>query len=101
MISGVKVSKELEQEVLNLIKENENFIEDIEEFTIIDEGEWISEGKYSYQKTIIKYKEFYFQISNSRVGSYHSDYDYNEPEISQVEPKEETRIITTWIKVND
>lgn len=90
--------KKLEQEVFDLLEKND-FIEDVKEFLIIDEGDWRDEGKYSYLETIIKYKELFFQINVSRTGSYYTDYDYSEPEVMQVEPKEEIKIITNWVKV--
>lgn len=64
---------------------------------VVEEGEWISNGKYQYLNTIVKYNGKHYKISQFRSGSYHTDWDYGEPSISQVVPVEVT--ITKWKEV--
>lgn len=67
---------------------------------IIQDGEWIDDGKYSYlEDCIIKNSETgdFYEINQGRSGSYFSEYYYDEPTFWQVEKK----IVQTevWIKI--
>ena len=42
----------------------------------VDETEWIDEGKYSYKNYIFEFEGKNYLISDSRSGSYFSDYSY-------------------------
>lgn len=63
---------------------------------IVEDGDWIDDGKYSFKDTIVTYQDTYYQISESRSGSYFTDYHYNDPEIFQVAPRVETIVKTFW-----
>lgn len=43
---------------------------------IIEVGDWISEGKYEYCWWVFEYNDKYYMLTNSRSGSYYSDYYY-------------------------
>lgn len=66
------------------------------EVEIVESGEWVENGKYSYKDTIVKYQDTFYMISESRSGSYFTDYHYEEPQIVQVSPREETIVKTFW-----
>ena len=63
---------------------------------IVENGDWVDEGKYSYKETVVKYQDTYYMISESRSGSYFTDYHYDDPEICQVMPRTETIVKTFW-----
>ena len=44
---------------------------------IIGEGDWIDDGKYSFQSIVFSMDDKFYEISNSRSGSYFSDYYYD------------------------
>lgn len=67
--------------------------------TIVEEGEWIDDGKYSYRNTIVKWNDKFWNISESRSGSYHTDYYYNDPEAYEVTPRTETITRTVYDRV--
>lgn len=65
-----------------------------EGFEIIDEGEWVQEHKYQYKEIIFKFEDKFYSLSESRGGSYHTDWYYEsedwgkEVEVTEVEPVE-------------
>lgn len=70
---------------------------------MIEDGEWISYGKYDLKTSIVKHVESdkYYQYSLSRTGSYYSDYTYSHREdkfvkLYEVKPVEKTVVITEW-----
>ncbi len=67
----------------------------------IDDGqwvdEWVDEDKYSYSTTIVSKNGKFFAIDQSRSGSYFSDYFYDKAEVYEVERKEKTITVTTWV----
>jgi hypothetical protein len=76
----------------------EAFDEDSDEIEIIEGGEWEIEYKdYACKESIVKFNGKYYSITESRSGSYYSDYFYDEPTIVEVEPKTETVVITKWV----
>lgn len=72
-----------------------------EEFTIVEEGDWTQEHKYQYAEHIIKHEPSgrHFCISQSRSGSYHSDWYYGESDLSEVKQVTETITVTKWVAV--
>jgi len=79
--------------MIDLNKLAKNFVDDeldSETYTVVENGDWIEDGKYSFKETIIKYQGKFYSISEARSGSYYSDYYYNEPEAYEVEPYEIT-----------
>lgn len=74
------------------------FDEDVEGFEVIDDGEWISGGKFESKTVLLKALstgKFYW-LSDSRQGSYHTDYVYDsdywrdEVELLEVHPVQKT-----------
>jgi hypothetical protein len=120
-VSGIKVSpfcedlmykiqnKEISySQALVLIKEKymnelhnriyEAFEEETDDIEVIESGEWEREYKdYFAKEFIVKYDGKYYSIVEHRSGSYYTDYNYDEPIITEVEPKIETVVITKWV----
>jgi hypothetical protein len=70
----VKFSREILHEVMDLSAgESENG------FTLVEQGEWVSDGKYDLCHWIFQHDNKFYQINDSRTGSYYSDY-YHESE---------------------
>ena len=73
-------------------------------WTMIEEGDWVSDGKYDTQDCIVQNNETgkYYQYSLCRSGSYYSDYYYPHCEddkgvtLYEVIPMEETVTIIRW-----
>lgn len=83
-------------------REGQIHIDDMpEEFSVIEDGDWINEGKYELRQCIVKHtpSDTYWEICSDRSGSYYTDWYYGRAEITQVEPKEETVVITKWVVV--
>jgi len=91
----MKIKSEVARELL-MMEEDESY----EDYLVIEIGGWISEGKRSHQCIIIRYKGSYYEIRDSREGSYHTDYYFeseywkDEIELIQVEPIKVTT--TKW-----
>ena len=61
--------------------------EELDELEIIEEGEWINEYKNTDSKeTIVKYKDKYYKLSESRSGDYYNDYEYGDTDVIEVTP---------------
>jgi hypothetical protein len=98
------MSKELIEEIVALLEiskygDSYNDLEDIEGIEIVEEDDWTQEHKYQYKDTYFKYKDHFFCLSESRSGSYHTDWYYNEPDVYEV--KRITKVVetTVWKKV--
>jgi len=78
----------------------EGFIEDSTLFEIIECGDWICNGKYQTCSVIVKENgtENYYRIDATRIGSYHSDYEYYDPDFYKVNRIEETKTVISYIK---
>jgi hypothetical protein len=63
-------------------------------------GRWIESAKNSYKTDIVRYDDRYFMISESRYGSYHTDYFYDDPEISEVEREVKVVEQVFWKPIN-
>ena len=59
-------------------------------------GEWTQDGKYQYHTAVLKFDDKYFTIYNIRSGSYHSDWYYGVPYVSEVKPVTKVVTTTTW-----
>lgn len=68
-----------------------------DELEIVEEGDWVVGHKIDVCVTIVKYKDKYYKITQCRSGSYYSDYEYYDEEVTEVVPKEVTTI--KWVKV--
>ena len=97
----------MNQEVLDIIenlrdREGHISVDDLPEgFSIVEEGDWVDEGKYELRASIVKHEpsETYWELHSDRSGSYYTDWYYGKTDITQVEPKEETVVVTKWVKV--
>lgn len=84
-----------------LIALYENAYEDMdqveaESFSIVEEGEWVQDHKYQHKTSIVKFKDLYFAINESRAGSYYTDWDNIDTDIYEVERTETTKVVVTW-----
>lgn len=74
-------------------------------FKIIEEGDWISEGKDQDQEIIFMYKDKYYSFSHVRSSSPFADwfYDVREypSESEAVEVKKVEKVIEVWVVVKD
>jgi hypothetical protein len=76
----------------------EAFDEETDDIEIIESGEWENEFKdYDTKESIVKFEGKYYSIIDARNGSYYTDYHYDDPIITEVEPKIETVVITKWV----
>ncbi len=90
------MNEELNKLVIDLFNEECDIDEEYENFKVIEDGVFTSSGKYQYSTSIVKYKDQYFEIGQTRSGSYHSDYEYHDDSIREVKPVEKTVVTTTW-----
>ena len=69
------------------------------EITLAESGDWVDDGKYSFRSDIYYHKNTnsYWDVTQSRSGSYFSDYYYDKPNLYRVEPKEVKTI--QWVVV--
>jgi len=66
------------------------------EFTVVEEGAWSQEHKNQFAQHIVMAHGKFFCISESRSGSYHTDWYYDEPTIQEVTRHEETKVAVTF-----
>lgn len=72
--------------------------------TVVEEGEWISDGKYEYQDIIISIDGKFYDVGISRTGSYYTDWSYSfeyggTEKFPQVEQQEV--IVKRWVTVKE
>lgn len=71
-----------------------------EDVVLVEEDDWTQEHKYQYCSAVYKCPEGnYFEVSNNRSGSYHTDWYYGEPSVRQVTPVEKVVKTTEWVTV--
>ena len=60
-----------------------------DDLEVVQESDWTSEGKYEYSDTVYRHIPTgrFVCIGQSRSGSYFSDYEYDDPSISEVVPE--------------
>lgn len=71
---------------------------------MIEEGDWISKGKWEHQECVVQNIKTgkYYSYGLSRSGSYYSDWYYPHHEddkgvtLYEVKPVEKTVVITEW-----
>lgn len=68
-----------------------------EKFSVVKEGNWVSEGKWETKEVIFKDDETgkFYSINGMRSGSYYSDYEY-EDDLEAVEVEAVKKVITVW-----
>lgn len=98
-------TQELLDKLSELIKDNDydddakgEYNDEGIKYIKVEDGDWVEEGKYSYRVDTFFFTDLnvYIELQQSRSGSYYSDYYYNDPEFSFVEPHTETRVITVY-----
>lgn len=60
---------------------------------LIDGPDWEDNGKYSNAYYVFKFEDKYYGISDSRTGSYYTDYYYHSEDWSPEEECEEVKKI--------
>lgn len=89
-------------EKLSLDEFKQIVLEDHPDFELIEDGDWISEGKYEYCTQVVKHLPSgkHYTYSLGRSGSYYSDYyyDYEDfvPDIIEVKQVTKTVTVTQW-----
>lgn len=97
---GLMMSEEVEfKDVLEVWDETYGESDPDLEFEIIEFGDWISEHKWEYRSSIVKWKDAHYRIDETRSGSYYSDYHYDDPTYVQVVPEEVMIKQTIWKEV--
>ena len=98
-------TKELLDKLSEIISENDmdddkegEYNDDGIKYITVEEGDWVDEGKYSYCEWTFFFPELnvYVSCSQSRSGSYYSDYYYDDPDFDFVEPRTKTVVTTTY-----
>lgn len=85
----------IHQELADLLKEDRWF-EDFEGLKIVQEGHWSQDHKTQSCETVVSFKGEFFEIQQSRSGSYHTDWYYSDTYVLPVERVEVTKVIVTY-----
>lgn len=97
-MSEIKLTKEQANTLFFEVEKDEEW----EGFKVIEQGEWIDEGKYQYRDTVFKYDDKIWEFFVSRSGSYFSDYYYDIEDATETEAYEVEKVkVTThkWVRV--
>lgn len=65
------------------------------DFTIVEEGNWEDDGKFSVLSKIFSYKQKYYCLSVTRTGTYFTNYDF-EYDLECPEVFKRTVLQTIW-----
>lgn len=97
------------QEILAEIMEDHNGysehydFDDSDYLEEVDVEEWTQNGKYQYREAIYfsTKHQVHVAVNEARSGSYHSDWYYNEPDVSLCKKVERvvTRTVTEWVTI--
>ena len=68
----------LGKKIIALFEEEWEADEDYAHFEVIEDGDWEVDCKYQFRSSIVKFMDKYYQITESRTGSYHTDYYYDD-----------------------
>lgn len=75
--------------------------DDSEYLEEVEAEEWTQNHKYQYRQVVYwsTKHNVHVAVNESRSGSYHSDWYYNDPDVSLVEKRSRvvTKTITEWI----
>lgn len=76
--------------------------DDSEYLEEVEEEDWTTDnGKYQYRQVVYfsTKHNVHVAVNETRSGSYHSDWYYNEPDVELVEKRERvvTKTITEWV----
>lgn len=73
--------------------------EDVPEFTIVDEGEYVQNGKCQYRQIIFSHNDKLYSLHSDRQGSYHTDWYYGSEYWSDEVECPEVELLTKTISV--
>jgi hypothetical protein len=76
--------------------------DDSEEFEVVQDGDWISEGKYEFKSVVFKAPDGkHYEVGADRSGSYHTDWHYSFEYDGQTAFRVEEKEVTTtqWVAV--
>jgi hypothetical protein len=66
---------------------------DSETYEVVEDGEWVAEGKYDFKRVIFKDSEGKaYALFINRSGSYHTDYYYSWEDSGEVECPEVEKV---------
>lgn len=96
-MSAIKVSV---AEVENMAFGDSGVTRDGVELRVVEQGDWVSEGKYERCEVIFTDGERFYSATAMRSGSYYSDYTYNsewdDGDDDVVEVHKVTKTIEVW-----
>jgi len=67
-----------------------------EEFNLVSDDDWTQDCKYQFNDCVYEKDGEFFQISNSRSGSYHTDWYYDTASVQQVKKVEKVVVSVSW-----
>lgn len=71
----------------------ELFLEDYSDaYEVIEEGDWVSDGKYQHCDLIFKFEDKFYSVSMYRSGSYHTDWYYEWEDTKEFECPEVEKV---------
>jgi hypothetical protein len=85
--------RELAKKLLEL------FEGDAEELAVVERGEWTQDHKYQNRETVCGYGGKFYSFCESRSGSYHTDWYYNDTEVYEVQPVKKIVETTEWVVI--
>ncbi len=77
--------------------------DEVSPFKVVEQGEWVHEGKAQYKETIFSHEGRFYQLNMSRTGSDYSEWTYNtctEDQITCEEVRKEETITHRWVLCN-
>lgn len=90
---------------MKLTKEQVSAIiwDDSNEFEIVQDGDWISEGKYEFKSVVFKAKDgLFYEVGADRSGSHFSDwyYSFEDSGATAVQVEKVEVLTTKWVAVD-
>lgn len=65
-------------------------------YTIVDAGDWIDDGKYQYRNFDVKISDKFYSFSESRSGSYYTDWYYSIQDVCEYTPDTRHHVTYTF-----
>lgn len=77
--------------------------EEYEGFELVEQGDWISEGKYESQECVFKFEDKFYAITDSRSGRHYTDWYYDSDDWDEFVECTEVKSVEvmkfTWVTV--
>jgi len=67
-----------------------------EGFNLVEDDDWTQDYKYQVNACVYEKDGEFFRISNSRSGSYHTDWYYDTASVEQVRKVEKVVVSVSW-----